>query len=116
MVGRLKQGEIWVSDLRPGGPVLDGKLRPVVIVQADRVSSGLATVLVAPLTSQKLSIKGRIRPLVKAGGKLKQDSRVMVDQIRPVPLNRFGGGSFHRLSPEEWDQVKSAIVAVFGLV
>ena len=116
MVVRLRQGEVWVADLRPGDSQLAGKLRPVLVVQADRLNDELNTALVVPLSTSAVEGLEVLRPLVKAGGRLLKPSCAMVDQVRSVPLRKFGEGPLHRLPAIEWARVKTALVAVFGLV
>ena len=49
----MRRGEIWVARLNPNQGAEVGKLRPVVILQADPITqAGLATVVVVPLTTQ----------------------------------------------------------------
>jgi len=49
----MRRGEIWVARLNPNQGAEVGKLRPVVIIQADLIiQAGLATVIVVPLTTQ----------------------------------------------------------------
>ena len=48
----MRRGEIWVARLNPNQGAEVGKLRPVVILQADPIThAGLATVVVVPLTT-----------------------------------------------------------------
>lgn len=52
VVALMRRGEIWLARLNPNQGTEVGKLRPVVIVQADPISqAGLATVVVVPLTT-----------------------------------------------------------------
>jgi mRNA interferase MazF len=45
---------VWVARLNPNQGAELGKLRPVVVIQADALTeAGLATLLVVPLTSQR---------------------------------------------------------------
>jgi mRNA-degrading endonuclease toxin of MazEF toxin-antitoxin module len=49
----MHRGEIWVARLNPNQGAEVGKVRPVVVIQADPVTeAGLATLLVVPLTTQ----------------------------------------------------------------
>jgi mRNA-degrading endonuclease toxin of MazEF toxin-antitoxin module len=52
-VALIGRGEIWVARLNPNQGAEVGKVRPVVVIQADALTdAGLATVLVVPLTTQ----------------------------------------------------------------
>ena len=117
MVESLKQGQIWVSDQRPGSPVLAGKVRPVVVVQDDHVNlANPQTVIVVPLTSQIEPGKAYLRPVIQARDKLLLDSQVMVDQVCAVDRRKLRVGPLASLAPEEWTRVRLALVMVLGLV
>ncbi len=50
----MRRGEVWVARLNPNQGAEVGKVRPVVVIQADALTeAGLATLLVVPLTSQR---------------------------------------------------------------
>ena len=117
MVGEVKQGEIWVSDQRPGSPALAGKIRPVLIVQDDHLSGrGLTTVLIAPMTTKINRGWPDLRPVISAGEMLKMDSQVMVDQVTTVEREKLLRGPLKKITAEEWMRVRLALAAVFGLV
>lgn len=49
-----RRGEVWVVRLNPNHGAEVGKVRPVVVIQANPlIAAGLATVLVVPLTTQR---------------------------------------------------------------
>ncbi len=48
----IRRGEVWVARLNPNQGAEVGKLRPVVVIQADLLTdAGIPTVLVVPLTT-----------------------------------------------------------------
>ena len=50
----MRRGEGWVARLNPNQGAEVGKVRPVVVIQADALTEAdLATLLVVPLTSQR---------------------------------------------------------------
>lgn len=56
----IRRGEVWVARLNPNHGAEVGKVRPVVVIQADLLTgAGIATVIVVPLTTQH-------RPVPKA--------------------------------------------------
>jgi hypothetical protein len=49
VVALMRRGEVWVARLNPNQGAEVGKLRPVVVIQADALTeAGLATLLVVP--------------------------------------------------------------------
>lgn len=49
----IRRGEVWVARLNPNQGAEVGKVRPVVVIQADLLTdAGIPTVLVVPLTTQ----------------------------------------------------------------
>ena len=49
----IRSGEVWVARLNPNQGAEVGKVRPVVVIQADLLTdAGIPTVLVVPLTTQ----------------------------------------------------------------
>jgi len=52
-VALIRRGEVWVARLNPNQGAEVGKVRPVVVIQADLLTDvGIPTVLVVPLTTQ----------------------------------------------------------------
>lgn len=50
----IRRGEVWVARLNPNQGAEVGKVRPVVVIQADALTdAGVATVVVVPLTTQQ---------------------------------------------------------------
>jgi len=58
----MPQDEICVARLNPNQSAKVGKLHPVVILQADTIKTGLATVVVMPLTPGPLLHPGTADP------------------------------------------------------
>lgn len=112
----MKRGEIWVGNLNPNRGAEIGKVRPVLIVQEDRlIDAGLPTVVVLPLTTRtRLSLQ-HLRVLIRARDRLQQDCQVMVDQPRTLDRNRLGEGPLTRLTSDELAQVDQALQVLLGL-
>lgn len=113
----MRRGEIWIANLNPnkGGEI--GKQRPVVILQEDRLTAtGLATILIAPLTTQFRPIFAPLRVKVAARNRLHQDCYVMVEQLRALERSRFGPGSLATLDTEEMAAVERSLLAVMGML
>lgn len=113
----MRRGEIWTANLNPnkGGEI--GKVRPVIILQDDSmIASGLATVLVAPLTSQFRPVFAPLRVRVSARNRLIQDCFVMIEHIRALDRSRFGEGPLAMLTAEEMAAVEKSLLGVMGLL
>ena len=97
----LRRGEVWVARLNPnqGGEV--GKVRPVVVIQADPLTAaGLATVLVVPLTTQRRWGAEALRVPI---------------QPRAIDRSRLGEGPLTRLDDVEIAALEQALRGVMGL-
>lgn len=112
----MKRGEVWVANLNPSRGAAVGKIRPVVVLQADRLTlAGLPTVLVIPLTTQLRPELEPIRVRIPARDKLAHDCHVMVEQVRALDRHRFGEGPLTALTEEEMEAVEKSLLGVLGL-
>jgi mRNA interferase MazF len=112
----VKRGEIWVGNLNPNRGAEIGKVRPVLVIQEDQLTdAGLPTVVVLPLTTQTRPGLQRMRVLIRARDRLRQDCQVMVDQPRTLDRGRLGEGPLTRLTSEELAQVNQALQVLLGL-
>lgn len=106
----MRRGEIWVANLNPNRGAEAGKIRPVLILQAQAFLRGaLDTVFAAPLTTQ---IRPRAAPLrvhLPARDRLRRPSQVMVDQTRALDRSRLGEGPLATLEPEEMAAVEKSL-------
>ena len=112
----MKRGEIWIGNLNPNRGAETGKIRPVLIVQADFLTQqGSATVVVLPLTTQARKNVEPLHVTVPARGRLRQNCQVMPEQPRTLDRNRLAEGPLTVLSEEEMAKVEKALLAVLGL-
>ena len=112
----MKRGEIWVGNLNPNRGAEVGKVRPVLVIQEDRLTeAGLPTVVVLPLTTQTRPGLRHLRVLIRARERLQQDCQVMVEQPRTLDRNRLGEGPLTGLTSEELAQVDQALHVLLGL-
>jgi len=113
----MRRGEIWVTNFNPNKGNEIGKQRPVVILQENELTAtGLATILVAPLTSQFRPAFAPLRVRVSARDRLTQDCFVMVEHLRALDCSRFGSGPLTTLTPEEMAAVEKSLLAVMGML
>jgi len=113
----MRRGEIWVGNLNPnrGGEV--GKIRPVLVLQADFLTEqGEPTVIVLPLTTQVRKSKEPLHVTIAARDRLEQACQVMPEQPRTLDRGRLVDGPLTRLTPEELSAVEKSFRAVTGLL
>lgn len=112
----MKRGDIWVARLNPDKGSEVGKSRPVIVMQADAVLvSGLATVIVVPLTTQHRPAFGPMRIRITARDRLLKDCYAMVEQPRAIDRARFAEGPLTALTVEEMAAVEKSIRVVMGM-
>jgi mRNA interferase MazF len=112
----MRRGEVWVGNLNPNRGAEVGKIRPVVVVQSDELSTLVSeTVVVLPTTSQVRRGFRRIRVTIPARDRLRRDCQVMVDQPRTLDRRRFGAGPLTTLTTEEMAAVERGLLAVLGV-
>jgi mRNA interferase MazF len=117
MVEMMRRGEIWTANLNPNKGSEIGKVRPVLILQDDgMIASGLATILVTPLTSQFRPIFAPLRVKITARNRLTQDCFVMIEHIRALDRSRFGEGPLATLTAEEMATVEKSLRGVMGML
>ncbi|HYU35609.1 MAG TPA: type II toxin-antitoxin system PemK/MazF family toxin [Thermoanaerobaculia bacterium] len=112
----MRRGEIWVANLNPNRGQEVGKIRPVVVIQDDRLlATALPTVLVLPLTTQVNPEFEPLRITVRAREKLHQNCQIMVEQVRTLDRTRVGEGPLTQLTELEMAAVERALAGVLGL-
>jgi mRNA interferase MazF len=86
----IKQYNIYLADLSPQFGTEPGKKRPVVVVQTDILNDVHSSTIVCPLTTniEKKATILRVH-LAKGECALKEESDILVDQIRAIDNRRF---------------------------
>lgn len=112
----MRRGEIWIANLNPGRGREIGKIRPVLVLQADELSAiGTPMVVILPITTQVYPHYKIWRVPVRARGRLLVDCQVVVDQPRALDRERFGDGPLTTLNEEEMANVERAFLGVCGM-
>lgn len=112
----MRRGQIWVANLNPNRGREIGKVRPVLVIQADWLSDAqLRTVIVLPLSTAIRPETEPLRIVVPARGGLREDSQVLVDQPRTLDRERLGDGPLATLSRDEMMRVEENFLAVIGV-
>ena len=112
----MQRGEIWVGNLNPNRGAEVGKIRPVLIVQADFLTeAGEPTIIVLPLTTQVRQAKEPLHITIQARDKPLQTCQVVPEQPRTLDRRRLIEGPLTCLRPGEMLAVERSLTAVLGL-
>jgi mRNA interferase MazF len=112
----LKRGEVWIGNLNPNRGAEAGKIRPVLIVQADILTqAGSETIVVLPLTTQVGASKEPLHVTLPARDRLRETCQVMPEQPRTLDRRRLADGPLTTLDDLEMRKVEQAMLAVLGI-
>lgn len=112
----MRRGEVWVANLNPprGGEM--GKIRPVVILQADWLTEqGAETIIILPLSTQRRPSLEPLRVHIQARDRLQSDCQTVPEKIRALDREKFGEGPLASLTEEEMAAVERSLTAVLGM-
>ena len=112
----MRRGEVWFGNLNPNRGQEAGKVRPVLILQADfLLAAGEPTVIVLLLTTQVRASKEPIHVTIVARDRLRETCQVMTEQPRTLDRRRLLEGPLTRLTREEMSAVEKSFRVVAGL-
>jgi len=112
----MKRGEIWTANLNPARGREIGKIRPVLVIQADElIEANTPMVVVLPLTTNVYPAFRLWRITVPARDRLRDDCQVVVDQPRALDRARIGDGPLTALTAAEFAAVERSLRVVLGL-
>lgn len=112
----MRRGEIWIANLNPSRGREIGKIRPVLIFQADElIDAGTPMVVVLPLTTHMYPEFELWRVTVPARDRLRDACQVVVDQPRALDRTRIGDGPLTALTPAELAAVERSLRVVLGM-
>ena len=112
----MRRGEIWTANLNPSRGREIGKIRPVLIVQADElIDADTPMVVVLPLTTHVYPDFRLWRITVPARDRLRDDCQIVVDQPRALDRTRIGDGPLTTLTPAELGAVERSLRVVLGM-
>ena len=113
----MKRGEIWVANLNPARGREIGKVRPVLIIQADELIASISPMIVVlPLSAQIYPSFKIWRVTIEAKDRLLKSCQVITDQPRALDRNRFGEGPLATLNQQEMLAVEKSLSAVLGML
>jgi mRNA interferase MazF len=112
----MKRGEIWTANLNPSRGREIGKIRPVLIMQADELlEAGTPMVVVLPLTTEIYPGFKLWRISVPARDRLEEPCQIVVDQPRALDRARLGDGPLTTLTRVELAAVERSLRVVLGM-
>jgi mRNA interferase MazF len=111
-----ERGEVWVAHLGPKSGKTPGKTRPVLLVQARALlEAGHPATIVIPLTTNLAEDAEPLRIRVPAQGKLREDSDLLIDQLRAIDNRLLVRGPLTTLPAELMDRVGLAMREVLDI-
>ena len=111
------RGEVWLADLDPRRGTEPGKTRPVLVVQSQALlDAGHPSTLVVPLTTALVEDAEPLRVRIPAAGRLRQDSDLLIDQLRAIDNRRLIQGPLAQLPAGLMERVGRALQEVLDLV
>jgi mRNA interferase MazF len=113
----MRRGEIWVANLNPPRGREVGKIRPVLVMQADElIDADTPMIIVLPLTTQIRPEFKLWRIAIPARDRLRETCQVVVDQPRALDRTRFGDGPLTTLSQGEMNNVERGLRVALGML
>lgn len=110
------RGEVWLASLDPSHGTAPGKMRPVLVVQAQALlEAGHPSTLIIPLTTNVAPDAEPLRVRVPAFGRLRRNSDLLIDQLRAIDNRRLVQGPLARLSSSTMRAVAEAMREVLEL-
>jgi mRNA interferase MazF len=111
-----ERGEVWVAHLGPKSGRTPGKTRPVLLVQAQAlIDADHPSTLVIPLTTKLANDAEPLRIRVQAQDRLREDSDLLIDQLRALDNRLLVGGPLAKLTPDLMQQVGRAVCEVLDV-
>lgn len=112
----MRRGEVWTANLNPSRGQEIGKVRPVLIIQADElIDARTPMVVVLPLTTHVYPAFKLWRIGIPARDRLREPCQVVVDQPRALDRTRLGDGPLTMLTRLELEAVERSLRVVLGM-
>lgn len=113
----MRRGEIWTANLNPTRGTEIGKIRPVIIIQADWLTeAGSDTVLVIPLTTQHRETLDALRVTILARDQLRETCYTVAEKARALDRSRFGIGPLTVATEEELAALEQQLKGIMGMI
>ena len=87
---KIEKFHIYLADLNPRFGTEPGKIRPVIVIQTDMLNKIHPSTIVLPVTTKVIKDVSILRiPIGKDESNLKEDSDIIIDQIRAIDNQRI---------------------------
>ena len=100
----LNRGDIVIVNLYPKKGDEVGKIRPAVIISGDDENAILDTVILMPLSTDRIDNMTPYRMRIVAREGLKEDSDILINQIRALSKARIKE-KIAKITPAEYDVI-----------
>ncbi len=111
-----KRGEIWLAKLGPQRGTEPGKIRPVLVVQAQALlDAAHPSTIIIPLTTSLIDDAEPLRVRLKAADRLRQTFDLLIDQIRAIDNRRLIEGPLTTLDEATMLRVADAIMQTLDI-
>ncbi len=112
----LERGGIYLANLNPTKRNKPGKVRPVLVVQADALNQvEHPTVVVLPLTTRLVDGAFPLRYRLAARDQLFETSDILCDQVRAISLSRVTSDRLTSLGLSELLEVERQLLAIIDI-
>lgn len=108
----LSRGDIVIVNLNPKKGDEVGKIRPAVIVSGDDENAILDTIILMPLSTDLIDNMLPYRMRITKRDKLREDSDILINQIRTLSKQRIGE-KIGQLRDEEYELLFQALCKNF---
>lgn len=108
----LNRGDIVVVNFYPKKGDEVGKIRPAVVISSDNANSILDTIVLLPLSTKLVNDMFPYRIRLSKRDKLRQDSDVLINQIRSLSKTRIKE-KIARVTEDEYELIISALCKNF---
>jgi mRNA interferase MazF len=108
------RGGIYLANLNPSRGAEIGKIRPVLIVQSNKLNfTNHQTVNILPLSTVLID-DSSLRLRIKKRDKLEYNSDVICDYIRAIDVSKFSSKMLTKLSQNEMQQIEEKLTWILG--
>ena len=113
---KVKQYEIWITDLNPRIGTETGTTRPVLIIQTDLLKKVMhPSTIICPITTNVKNKADIVRVHIKKGtANVQKNSDIMIDQLRAIDNKRLIRKN-GRLPQDLVEKVKENIMIVLDM-
>ena len=108
------RGGIYLANLNPSRGSEIGKIRPVLIIQSNKLNfNNTKTINILPLSTELID-GSSLRLRIKQRERLRFDSDIVCDYIRALDINKFTSGILTMLTQNEMQQIEEKLEWILG--